>query len=79
MNQPEEIHYVSQTQFSVARYYGGCTFNGASYVYDAENDKLVRKDIQLARQAKCKSEAKRMAEQERARWMKAQKSFSGFD
>lgn len=78
MNQPEEIHHASQSQFSVARFYGGCTFNGAEYVYDAENDKLVRKDIHLARQAKCKSEAKRLAAQERARWTKAQLSFVEF-
>jgi hypothetical protein len=78
MNRPEEIHHISRSQFSVARHFGGCTFNGAEYVYDSENDKLVRKDIQLARQAKCKSEAKRMAEQERARWLRANQSFAGF-
>jgi len=78
MNLPEEIHHVSQSQFSIARLTGGIVFNGATYVYDADNDKLIRKDIHLQRIAKCKSEAKRMAEQERAKWMRAQQSFAGF-
>jgi len=32
---PEEIHYVSKTIFSIARYYGGCQAYGHHYyVYD---------------------------------------------
>lgn len=78
MNRPEEIHHVSHSQFSIARLTGEIVFNGATYVYDADHDKLIRKDIHLQRIATCKSEAKRMAEQERAKWMRAQQSFAGF-
>lgn len=46
---PEEINNVSHSQFSVARHYGGCMFQGASYHYDAERDALVRLDVWLAR------------------------------
>ena len=42
---PERILGVSQTQFSIARHYGGCKFNGHHYVYIAESDELVRDDI----------------------------------
>ena len=79
MIRPEEIHHVSQSQFSIARLTGEIVFNGATYVYDADNDKLVRKDIHLQRIATCKSKAKRMAEQERAKWVQAQQSFAWFD
>lgn len=48
---PEEIHGVSLSMFSVARYYGGCTFNGATYVYDLARDVLVRADVLKARKA----------------------------
>ena len=40
MNRPERIYNVSQTQLSVARFYGGCKFQGADYHYDAENVSL---------------------------------------
>ena len=42
---PFAIRGVTQTQFSIARYYGGCKFNGAHYTYFAESDELVRDDV----------------------------------
>lgn len=38
----DKIHHVSQTQFSIARFYGGITINGAFYVYDPIEDSLTR-------------------------------------
>lgn len=45
MEPPKEIHGVSRSQFSIARHYGGITFNGAHYTYDAVRDVLVRDDV----------------------------------
>jgi hypothetical protein len=42
---PFIIQGVSQSQFSVARHYGGCTFQGQSYVYVPGADELVRADV----------------------------------
>lgn len=49
---PEEIHDVSQSMFSIARYYGGIKFNGEQYVYDPTRDVLIRADILKARKQK---------------------------
>lgn len=81
MNRPEYIHHVSQTQLSIARHYGGCTFNGADYHYDAENDRLIRMDIYKAMKASDKKGALLAAREERAKWRKAaeeQQSFVGW-
>jgi len=42
---PERLFNISNSQLSIARYSGGCIFNGARYVYIAEDDVLVRSDI----------------------------------
>lgn len=42
---PYAIRGVSQGMFSVARHYGGATYNGASYTYMPETDELVRDDV----------------------------------
>ena len=42
---PYVICGVSQTQFSVARSFGGCTFNGDAYTYFPATDELVRRDV----------------------------------
>ena len=46
---PEEIRHVRQSQFSVARHYGGCKYQGHSYHYDAERDALGRMDVWMRR------------------------------
>ena len=43
--QPDKIFNVSQTQFSIARHYGGITLNGARYVYNPVEDSLTRADL----------------------------------
>lgn len=70
MNRPERIYNVSQTQFSVARHYGGCKFNGADYHYDAASDTLTRMDVWKARCASSKDEGEK--------WADAQQSFAAF-
>lgn len=42
---PFVIRGVSQSQFSIARYYGGLKFNGSDYTYFPEADELVRDDV----------------------------------
>ncbi len=40
-NPPEKIYNVSKSQFSLARHYGGCNFNGHYYSYDPIEDTLT--------------------------------------
>lgn len=42
---PYGVAGVSDTQFSVARHYGGCTYNGQHYVYLPLTDELIRHDV----------------------------------
>lgn len=42
---PEKLYRISQTQLSIARYYGGCIFQGKEYVYNPEDDTLTRIDV----------------------------------
>lgn len=42
---PFVIRNVSKTQFSIARYSGGCTLNGDRYVYIPHADELIRADV----------------------------------
>jgi hypothetical protein len=42
---PFGIANVSQTQFSIARYSGGCTFQDRFYVYNPITDELIRDDV----------------------------------
>lgn len=39
---PEIIHNVSQTQFSIARYYGAIKVNGQMYIYNKKDDTLIK-------------------------------------
>ena len=75
MTAPEEIHGISQSQFSVARHYGGCTYMGQSYIYDAGQDRLIRRDVYLALLKADKAEAKALRDAERKRWADAQKNL----
>ena len=74
VNTPERIYNVSQTQLSVARFYGGCSLNGADYHYDAESDTLVRMDVWKAQCASSKKESAKAAKAEREK----QQSFAEF-
>ena len=73
MTAPDEIHHVSQSQFSVARHFGGCSYMGQSYIYDAGQDRLIRRDVYLARLKQGRDEAKALRDAERQRWTEAQK------
>ena len=42
---PFMIRHVSKTQFSIARYYGGVSFNGQNYAYLPATDELIRYDV----------------------------------
>ena len=42
---PFAISGVSNTQLSVARYFGGCKFQGRNYLYLPETDELLRDDV----------------------------------
>lgn len=53
MDLPDKIYNVSIGQFSVARHYGGCTFNGAFYVYNPKDDTLTKQQ-KKKRQKKAK-------------------------
>ena len=75
MTAPEEIHHVSQSQFSVARHFGGCSYMGQSYIYDAGQDRLIRSDVYLARLKQGKAEAKALRDAERQRWTAAQRTL----
>lgn len=45
MDAPETITNASQSQFSIARYSGGCRVDGTEYKYDPDTDTLVRLDV----------------------------------
>lgn len=42
---PFGIRGVSQSQFSIARHYGGIKFRGQSYTYCPDTDELIRDDV----------------------------------
>jgi len=42
---PFMIRGVSQTQFSIARHYGGVSFSGQNYAYLPATDELIRDDV----------------------------------
>lgn len=56
---PERIYGWLDTQLSIARFYGGCTYQGHSYSIDRAHPQcpLVREDV-LAREAKERQQAK---------------------
>jgi hypothetical protein len=65
MNRPERIYNVSKTQLSIARFYGGCKFQGVEYHYDAESDTLTRMDVWKERIAIDKEAGNKAAKAER--------------
>lgn len=42
---PYGMTNVSMTQLSIARFYGGCKFNGEDYTYIPTTDELIRNDV----------------------------------
>lgn len=75
MKDPERLYHVSASQFSVARHFGGCMFQGKHYYYDAENDALVRHDVWKKELKEDKDKAKRIAKAEKEKWEKLQGSL----
>lgn len=59
---PERIHHWMNSQLSIARFYGGCTYQNARYVinYDEPGNPLVRADV-FAAEHKAKRDANRAA------------------
>ena len=55
---PYGMTNVSQTQFSIARYYGGLKFQGDSYTYLRETDELIRDDVWRWKRKKKREAAK---------------------
>lgn len=75
---PERIYHVSQSQFSVARHYGGCTAFGATYHYDEAKDELVRFDVWQSELAKNKQAQQEYSERVRKAYKELQTGFVGF-
>ena len=48
---------VTMTQFSIAQYYGACSFNGERYTYLPDTDELIRDDVLRWRLGQLKNEA----------------------
>ena len=57
---PERIHHWLNTQMSIARFYGGLTYQGHQYLiaYDEPGQPLVRSDV-IKREAKERKAAAR--------------------
>jgi hypothetical protein len=66
---PYVINGVMNTQFSIARFYGGIEFNGFSYFYCADHDQLVRRDVLvwITKQRKAAAKAQRDADKAKAK------------
>ena len=59
---PFGITNVTQTQFSIARYYGGINFNGSIYIYHPYTDELIREDVMKWRAKELKKKHKKQSE-----------------
>ena len=64
---PERIYNWLNAQLSIARFYGGCTYNGASYAiaFDEEDQPLVRTDVLAKEQKASRKKAKEAADAEK--------------
>lgn len=49
---------VSRTQLSIARHYGGCKVQGKQFVYNWQDDSLIREDVVKWMAKRIKDEAK---------------------
>jgi hypothetical protein len=74
---PERIYGWLDSQLSIARYYGGCTYQGASYVIDMQHpDKpLVRQDVLTAELKATKAAEAARRKTEKAAQATAQKGL----
>jgi len=68
---PYEIHNPMDTQFSIARHYGGCSAFGTSYVWlphggEYDGPVLVRADLHKARQKDARKRAAEAVKQAKA-------------
>lgn len=70
MSAPEKIYGWLDSQLSIARHYGGCTFNGHSYLIDYTDPQqpLVRQDVVKAdrKTKKAQAKAEKLTEAEQA-------------
>jgi hypothetical protein len=69
---PDRMYHISQTQLSIARFSGGCIFNGANYIYIENDDSLVRSDIYKADMIA----QKKWNAQEKAKWKAAKEELN---
>jgi hypothetical protein len=62
---PEKIYGWMDSQLSVARHYGGCTYQGHAYKVDYNDidQPLVRSDILLQEKAEKKQKGKSLAKE----------------
>lgn len=65
---PERIYNWLHTQLSIARFYGGCDYNGASYAiaFNEEGQPLVRTDVLAKEKKAARKKAKEAADAEKA-------------
>ena len=65
---PERIYNWLHTQLSIARLYGGCNYNGASYdiAWNEEGQPLVRTDVLAKEQKASRKKAKEVADAEKS-------------
>lgn len=64
---PERIYNWLNTQLSIARFYGGCDYNGASYAiaWNEEGQPLVRTDVLAKEKKAARKKAKEAADAEK--------------
>lgn len=61
MNGPVRYSNVSQTQLSIAKYYGKMVINGKTYIYNPVDDSLTREDVVKAEKKTLKSKKNEVA------------------
>ena len=71
---PERIYNWLNTQLSIARFYGGCDYNGASYAiaWNEEGQPLVRTDVLAKEKKAARKKAKEVADAEKSAASKKQ-------
>ena len=64
---PERIYNWLNTQLSIARFYGGCNYNGAPHAiaWNEEGQPLVRTDVLAKEKKAARKKAKEVADAEK--------------